>query len=56
MVASLPVALVFLLSLLNPSYIGGMWGDSAGRLMLGAGFVMAALGLLVMRKMVDIDV
>jgi tight adherence protein B len=56
LVAALPVMLVFLLSLLNPRYIGGMWGDSAGRLMLGAGFVLAGLGLVVIRKMMDIDV
>lgn len=56
LVASLPVLLVFLLSLLNPTYIAGMWGDHAGRILLAVGFVMAGLGLLVMRKLVDIDV
>jgi tight adherence protein B len=56
LVASLPVFLVFLLSLINPHYISGMWAEQTGKALLCAGFVMAALGLLVMRKMVDIDV
>jgi tight adherence protein B len=55
-VAALPVFLVFLLSLANPNYIPGMWHDPFGRILLGVGFVMAFLGLLVMRKLVDIDV
>ncbi|MHB8620913.1 MAG: type II secretion system F family protein [Chloroflexota bacterium] len=55
-VAALPLALVLLLSMLNPSYLAGMWHSDGGRGILAAGFVMEALGLLVIRKIVDIEV
>jgi len=55
-VACLPVFLVVGLSIISPKYIQGMWLDPSGKLILAAGFVMALAGLLVMRKIVEIDV
>jgi tight adherence protein B len=55
-IACLPVFLILILSVINPGYIGGMVAQTSGRLMLGLGFVMELLGLLVIRKIVDIDV
>jgi len=54
--AAIPMLLVAVLSVLNPSYIHGMWQDPAGKVILVAGFVMELLGLLVVRKLVDIEV
>jgi tight adherence protein B len=55
-VAGLPVAMVVLLSLLSPSYISSMWAATSGRVIMGVGFVLELLGLLVIRKLVDIEV
>jgi len=55
-VACLPVFLVVGLSIISPAYIQGMWDDGAGRIILGVGFVMALAGVLLMRKIVEIDV
>lgn len=55
-VAGLPVAMVILLSFLSPTYISSMWNTSSGRLIMGVGFVLELLGLMVIRKLVEIDV
>jgi tight adherence protein B len=54
--AIIPVLLALALRILNPTYIQGMWGDPIGRLILLAGFVMNFIGLLVIRKLMDIEV
>jgi len=48
--------MVVLLSLLSPSYISSMWAATSGRVIMGVGFVLELLGLLVIRKLVDIEV
>jgi tight adherence protein B len=55
-IAALPVFLVVMLSIMSPGYISGMWHDELGKFILGAGFVMEVLGLLVIRKIVEIEV
>ena len=55
-IAGLPVFMVLALSVVSPRYITGMWGDGMGRIILGASFVMEVLGLLVIRKIVEIEV
>ena len=55
-IAGLPVFLVVMLSVVSPGYISGMWLDPLGKIILGASLVMAVLGLLVIRKIVDIEV
>jgi tight adherence protein B len=55
-IAGLPAALIVLLAFLSPDYIHNMWNDFSGKLLLGGGFVMQMLGLLVIRKIVDIEV
>jgi tight adherence protein B len=55
-IAGLPVFLVLAMSFMSPGYISGMWTDAIGKYILGASFVMEVLGLLVIRKIVDIEV
>lgn len=55
-IAGLPVFLILALSFMSPGYISGMWADAIGRIILGASFVMEVLGLLVIRKIVEIEV
>lgn len=54
--AGIPVLLAFALILLNPKYIQGMWADPVGKVILIAGLVMDLIGLVVIRKLVDIEV
>jgi tight adherence protein B len=55
-IAALPVFLVVMLSVVSPGYIVGMWADPVGKIILGASFVMEVLGLIVIRKIVEIEV
>ncbi|HLG70955.1 MAG TPA: type II secretion system F family protein [Chloroflexota bacterium] len=55
-IAGLPVFMVVALSLLSPGYISGMWRDELGKIILSASAVMELVGLLVIRKIVEIDV
>jgi Flp pilus assembly protein TadB len=50
------VFLVVMLSVVSPGYIVGMWADPVGKIILGASFVMEVLGLIVIRKIVEIEV
>jgi tight adherence protein B len=52
----LPVALAFIMYLLNPEYISRMWQDLCGILMLATGALMMGLGYLVIRRITDIEV
>jgi len=55
-VGLLPVLLIILLAVISPGYISGMVAATSGQVLLGLAFVMDLLGLLVIRKIVDIDV
>lgn len=52
----LPVALAFIMYLLNPQYISRMWQDMCGLLMLFAGGLMMVMGYFVIRRITDIEV
>lgn len=55
-VSSLPVALLILISFINPHYIHPLFHRTAGVVALGAGAAMLTLGFLVIRRIVDIKV
>ena len=52
----LPVVLALVLYLINKEYIGRMFHDPCGWIMLGTSVVMITLGFLIIRKIVDIEV
>ncbi len=52
----LPLVLLLVLLVLQPTYLSHMWAETAGRLMLGAGFLTDVIGLLVIRRLVQIEV
>jgi tight adherence protein B len=52
----LPVVLGFVLYLLNKEYIGRMFSDPCGWIMLGVSTLMIVTGFLIIRKIVDIEV
>ena len=52
----LPLGLLIILMLLQPSYITHMWAENMGRLLFAAGAVADVAGLLVIRKLVQIEV
>ncbi|MGE5398735.1 MAG: type II secretion system F family protein [Chitinophagales bacterium] len=51
----LPVALLFLLLIVNPTYMGTLLHSSIGYLMLGIAFTSELIGVLVIKKMVEIE-
>ena len=52
----LPVVLGLVLYLINKTYIGRMFGDPCGWIMLGVAALMITGGFLIIRKIVDIEV
>lgn len=52
-IGSLPPGVGLLINFLSPTYMAVMFTDTRGHIMLGAGAVMMALGVLVMRKMIN---
>lgn len=52
----LPVVLGLVLYLINKTYIGRMFGDPCGWIMLGVAAIMITGGFLIIRKIVDIEV
>jgi tight adherence protein B len=52
----LPIILGLVLYLINKEYIGRMFQDPCGWIMLGVSAVMITLGFLIIRKIVDIEV
>ncbi len=53
---ALPIVLGIVLYLINPQYIGRMFSDECGWVMLAVSAVMITIGFLVIRKIVDIKV
>jgi len=53
---ALPVFLGLVLYLLNKEYIGRMFRDPCGLIMLGVAVLMIITGFLIIRKIVDIEV
>jgi tight adherence protein B len=54
--ACLPFALTLYMFAVNPDYISLLFSSQVGLIMLGVGGVLLVLGILWMRKIVDIDV
>ncbi|MGH9005686.1 MAG: type II secretion system F family protein, partial [Acidimicrobiia bacterium] len=52
----LPVALGGALYVMNPKYIGTLFTEFVGLLMLGGAVVMAGVGLLWLKKIIKIEV
>jgi tight adherence protein B len=52
-IGSLPPAVVVLITVTTPSYMAVMWSDPRGHMMLGGGAIWMALGIFVMRKMIN---
>lgn len=52
----MPPGLALAMWAINPSYIGVLFEETAGRVMLGAGIVSALVGLAWMKKVVSVDV
>jgi tight adherence protein B len=55
-ISFLPVGLGAVLYLLNPTYIGSMFTDICGIIMVVIGGVMIASGFFAIMKIVDIEV
>ncbi|EKP93795.1 type II secretion system F family protein [Thermaerobacter subterraneus] len=55
-VGALPVALLVLLSAMNPAYLQPLLATPLGWTLLGAGVVMEAAGVLVIRALIRVDV
>ena len=53
---ALPFLIIIALRFLNPDYINTLFSEPAGRIMAGMAAFMMALGILVMKKMVNIKV
>ncbi len=52
----LPVGLALVLYLLNKEYMGRMFRDPCGWIMIGTSVIMIVVGFLIIRKIVDIEV
>lgn len=52
----LPLVLLLVLLLASPGYVSNMWAEPSGRLILAAGLLSDLLGVLVIRKLVQIEV
>lgn len=51
----LPLAVMLLLYLMNPTYIELLWTRSIGQIMLAGAFIWMAIGAFVMRKMINFE-
>jgi tight adherence protein B len=54
-IAALPVAVMVLVYVTSPKYIELLWTEQLGRFMLACCVVWMALGVLVMKKMINFD-
>lgn len=52
----LPIGLLFLLLIINPSYMNTLLQSSVGFFILGAALIAEIIGLFIIKKIVDIDV
>jgi tight adherence protein B len=55
-ISGLPIVLAMLLGVINPSYVGLLFTDHCGWLMLAAGLILIGLGSAVINKIVDIEI
>jgi len=52
----LPPALGVIMWVMNPEYINVLFSDTMGHVLLGLGFVSAAIGMAWMKKVITINV
>jgi tight adherence protein B len=52
----MPFAMFFMLTLLNPEYERQLWADPLGLHFIYAGLIMMAIGILIVRKIINIRV
>lgn len=52
----LPLALGIILYLINKTYIGRLFNDPCGWIMIGVATIMIAIGFVIIRRIVDIEV
>jgi tight adherence protein B len=55
-ISALPVVVIAILSVVNPSYIALLFNNHTGHLVLGACAVLMTMGVLVMRKMINFQI
>lgn len=55
-IALLPVGIGGYITLVNPNYIGPLFGTAAGKMMIGASIVGEIIGVMVIKKIVSIEV
>lgn len=55
-IGSLPFVVMALLSLLNPEYIGLLFTETIGNIMMGVGLAWMSIGVFVMSKMINFKV
>jgi tight adherence protein B len=55
-ITALPFGLAILLYMINPGFMGGLFTDPCGWVMIGVGLVLITVGFIVVRKIVDIEV
>jgi tight adherence protein B len=54
-IGSLPIVVMGLVYFTSPNYIQLLWTDSFGRFMLACCGIWMAVGIFVMRKMINFD-
>ena len=55
-VSSLPVGLLLLISVINPTYMKPLFTHTSGRVLLAVGAIMIVIGSLVIKKIVNIKI
>src|SRR5919197_1219634 len=56
LVASLPIGIMLALQMINPEFMQPLFNETIGRILLGVGGVMMAIGFFMIRKITDIQV
>jgi Flp pilus assembly protein TadB len=54
--AALPPLVALAVAIINPAYMRTLWTTRTGWILIGIGLVLMAIGALVARKLVKIDV
>ncbi len=52
----LPIGLGLIINVLSPGYLDPLWTDPLGRIMLGLAATMLSLGVIIIRKMLDVTI
>lgn len=55
-IGSLPILVTGLLALVNPAYVGIMFVDDLGQILVAIGLVWMGIGIMVMRQMISFEI